>query len=133
MKKRGQLVYKALISVIVSAIVVVAFVMAGKTYGNQEAYYKLAIAKDLALTIDLIYALPGDIEYVYANDVSAYGIEIKNNYVKVYDYKLGKMDPTAASYNYAGIGNDAINADIKGLKFVKLSKKHGQIKIIGVP
>ncbi len=133
MKKRGQLVYKALISVIVSAIVVAAFVIAGKTYGNQEAYYKLAVAKDLALVIDLMYSLPGDIEYVYATDVSAYGIEIKNNNVKVYDYKFGKSDPTAASYNYVGIGSDAINANINGLKFVKLSKIKSQMIVNGVP
>lgn len=133
MKKRGQLVYKALISVIVSAIVVAAFVIAGKTYGNQEAYYKLAVAKDLALAIDLMYSLPGNIEYVYANDVFAYGIEIKNYNVKVYDYKLGKSDPTAGSYNYAGVGSDSINANINGLKFVKLSKLNSQIIVTGVP
>jgi len=132
MEKRGQLVYKALISIIASAIVVIAFIAAGKTYGNQEAYYKLAVAKDLALVIDLMYSLPGDIEYVYATDVFAYGIEIKNGNVRVYDYSLGKLDPTAASYNYVGFGSDAINANINGLKFVKLSKINGKVIVTGV-
>ena len=131
MKKRGQLVYKALIVIIASAIVIFAFVKAGTSYGNQEAFYKLAVAKDIALTIDLMYALPGDIEYVYPNDISAYGIEVKDNNVRVYNFKLGKNDPTAAAYTYAGMSDDAIRADINGQKFAKLSKTSNQIKIIG--
>ena len=132
MKKRGQLVYKALIVIIASAIVVFAFVKAGASYGSQEAFYKLAAAKDIALTIDLMYALSGDIEYVYPNDISAYGIEVKDNNVRVYNYKLGKNDPTTVAYTYAGISNDVIRADINGQKFVKLSKINNQIKIMGV-
>ena len=60
MKKRGQLANKAFIVIIVSAIVILAFINAGKSYGKQEVYYKLAVARDLAITIDLAYSLPGD-------------------------------------------------------------------------
>ena len=132
MEKGGQLVYKALIVIIASGIIVSAFVSAGKSFGTQEAFYKLALAKDLALTIDLMYALPGDIGYIYPNDISAYGIEVKDNNVKIYNYKLGKSDPTTAAYSYAGISVDAINTNINGQKFVKLSKTNSQIQITGV-
>ena len=132
MEKRGQLVYKALIVIIASGIIISAFISAGKSYGSQEAFYKLAIAKDLALTIDLIHALPGDVEYTYPNDISSYGVEINGNSVRVYNYKVGKSDITAATYAYVGMSNNIVNADIGGKKYVKLSKVNNQIKIMGV-
>src|SRR3989344_3720260 len=92
MEKRGQLVYKALLVIIASGIVVTAFLAAGKSYGSQEAFYKLAVARDLALTIDLIYGLPGNIEYIYPNDISDYDIEVKDSLVKVYSHNLGKTE-----------------------------------------
>ena len=90
MQKRGQLVYKALIVILASALVITGFLQAGKSYGSQEAFYKLAVAKDLALTIDLIYAFPGDIVYIYPNDVSGYYIKIKQNTIKVYSEEQDK-------------------------------------------
>jgi len=132
MEKRGQLVYKALLVIIACGIVVVAFVVAGKSYGSQEAFYKLAIARDLALTIDLMYGLPGNLEYVYPNDVSDYDIEAKDNMILVYSHNLGKTDPTLASYIFAGIDKDYINAEIKGTKHIKIEKVNEKIRISGV-
>ena len=132
MEKRGQLVYKALLVIIASGIVVTAFLAAGKSYGSQEAFYKLAVARDLALTIDLIYGLPGNIEYIYPNDISDYDIEVKDSLVKVYSHNLGKTDPTFASYNFAGINKDTINAEIKGKNLILLEKINDNIKMTGV-
>lgn len=132
MEKRGQLVYKALLVIIASGIVVAAFLAAGKSYGTQEAFYKLAIAKDLALTIDLMYGLPGNIVYTYPNDISDYDIEVKDNLVKIYNHNLGKTDPAFASYHFAGISKDTINAEVKGKKSILLGKINGNIKITGV-
>lgn len=132
MKKRGQLVYKALLVIIVSGIVIAAFVAAGKSYGSQEAFYKLAVAKDLALTIDLMYGLQGNIEYTYPNDLSDYDIGARGNEIKVYDDKLGKQDPTAASYRFAGLAADSINFQVKNKKYVRLEKIDNKIKITGV-
>lgn len=128
MKKRGQLIYKALIVIIGSALIIAGFLQAGKSYGNQEAFYKLAVAKDLALTIDLMYALPGDIEYTYPNDISGYIIEIKGNTVKV---STSEQDKNFGLYNFAGSENDLINFQIKGQKLVKLEKISGNVKITG--
>ena len=132
MEKRGQLVYKALLVIIASGIVVTAFLAAGKSYGNQEAFYKLAVAKDLALTIDLMYGLPGNIQYTYPNDVSEYDIEVKDNNIKVYNHNFGRTDPTFASYSFAGIDKDIINSDVKGKKFIHIEKTGESIKITGV-
>ena len=132
MKKRGQLVYKAIISLIASAIIVISFISAGKTFGNREAFYKLAVAKDIALTIDLMYGLPGNVEYFYPNGISGLSIEIKDSIVKIYNSEYDASDSTAASYQFNGIASDMINAKIDNKKFLKIEKTGGRIKISGV-
>jgi len=132
MKKRGQLVYKALVVIIASAIVIFAFVKAGQSYGNQTAFYKLAIAKDLALTIDTIRGLPGDIELTYPNDVSGYDIEFKTNTVIVYDHSSGKLDPLQASYNYHVPEKYYQNTIIQNANFIKFSKIGDKISVSGI-
>ncbi len=131
MEKRGQLVYKALISVIASAIVVAAFITAGKSYGNQEAYYKAAVARDIALLLDTIISSSGDVEYTYPNDVSKYLIEVKDNVVRVYDYNFGKTDPVQASFRFAG-GKQTIDSQISGLNYINIRKMSGKIEITGI-
>ena len=132
MEKRGQLVYKALVVIIGSALIITGFLQAGKSYASQEVFYKLAIAKDLALTIDLLYSLPGDIKYVYPNGVSGYDIEIGENKVTVYDTNQGKLDTNQKSYNYVGSESYPVNAYIKNQKFVKFEKTNSVITISGI-
>lgn len=130
--KRGQLAYEALIIIIVSGIVVFTFVKAGEAYGSQEAFYKLAVAKDLALTIDSMYAIPGDVEYTYPNDISDYDIEIKENTIKIYNHKLGRKDITPASYSFVGLVTDLINTRIENKNLIKLKKVNSKITVSGV-
>lgn len=133
MKKRGQLlIQKAILVLLTSAIIIIALLQAGKTYGSQEAFYKLAVAKDLALTIDLMYALPGNLQYTYPNDISGYDIKIKENTIKVYKHDLGISDPTSAIYSFVGLGTDSINIKIKGSQFIRLEKIDNHITIKGV-
>ena len=129
MKKRGQLVYKALVVIIGGALIILGFLQAGKEYGSQEAFYKLAVAKDLALAIDLMYALPGNIEFTYPNDISGYDVEIKENTVRVYN---GEGDKVKGIYTYAGTDMDLINVHIENSKFIKLQKINNNIIITGV-
>lgn len=132
MEKKGQLVGRELVAIIASAIVIAAFYVAGNSYGSQEAYYKLAVARDLALTIDMMYALQGDVQYTYPNDISDYGLEIKGNTIKVYNNKRGKQDTMAASHNFAGTYAAALNAEVVNKKFVKFEKTGDKISISGV-
>lgn len=132
MKKRGAIPFKALIVIITSAIVLIAFYSAGKTYGNQEAYYKLAVAKDIALTIDYLYSVPGDAEFIYPNDISGYDIEIKDGSVMVYQRDFGKLDVTAGIYGYAGMSYDKINTFVSGSKYIELKKTGNTIEAIGL-
>ena len=132
MKKKGQLVNKALIVLITSAIVIIAFYSAGKTYGNKEAFYKLAVAKDIALTIDYLYSIPGNIEFIYPNDISGYDIEIRDDSVRVYQHNSGSLDTTAGIYWYVGTSYDKINIFISGPKYVKLEKTGNSIEATGL-
>lgn len=132
MEKRGLIIYKALLILVASAMIIAAFYSAGQAYGSQEAFYKLAVAKDLALTIDLMYGLPGDVKFTYPNDVSKYEIDIGGNTIKVYRQDLGKGDRTFGTYSFVGIGQDSINTQIKGYKFVMLEKINNHIEVKGV-
>ena len=131
MKKRAQTVYEALVIIICGALIIAGFVQAGKSYGRQEAYYKLAVAKDIALTIDLLYGMPGDVSFKYPNDVVGYDIEIRNNVVKIY-HTGSANDLTSQSYTFAGIDKDPLSITIKNQKFLKFEKSNGRIKISGV-
>ncbi|MEK6943193.1 MAG: hypothetical protein AABX00_03975 [Nanoarchaeota archaeon] len=126
MQKRGQLVNKALIVLIVSAIVVIAFISAGKSFGSGDAYYKLAVAKDLALSVDLISGMPGDVVFTYPNDVSGYDIEVKKNLILVYGNKLGKLDPVKATYSFSSVGQIE-DVYIKNAKYVTIEKTGNKI------
>lgn len=130
MEKRGQLVSRAIFAVIASAIIVVSFRSVGEAYGTEEAYYKLAVAKDLALTIDLLYSLPGDVEYIYPNDVSGYDIELKDNKVSVFKHDSNKLDPSIGIYEFVGISSDKPNFIVKNEKFVKIRKIGNNVAII---
>ncbi len=127
-----QLTYKILFVTIVSVILIGVFKSTGEAYGNEETFYKLAIAKDLALTIDVMYSAPGDFEYVYQNEVSGYDIEIKDNIVKVFKHNSGKQDPTIGISTFAGIESDIPNLFIQNEKYVKLKKINNKLQLEGV-
>ena len=132
MKKRGQLVYKAIISLVVSAIIIAAFISAGKSYGSNEASFKLAIAKDIALLIDVIYAYDGDIIFNYPNDISGFEIDIRDGLVRVYSKSQGRNDVTAQSYFYSGNAKESLDFSIINSKFIRFEKSNGKLKISGM-
>lgn len=131
MDKRGQTVYKVLIVLVAAGLIIYTFVNAGISFGSQEALYKLAIARDLALMIDLMYGLPGDLQFTYPNDISNYDIEIKNNVVKIYN-PLSIADQIARTHSFAGISSDSPSAEIKAKKFVRLEKVGNKMTITGI-
>src|SRR3989338_7902274 len=98
MKKRGQLIYKALFVIIISVFIAIFFPYVGKMYGTGKAYSKLAVAKDLSLLIDTLYAYPGDVYIVYSSDLTGYTIKFYSNKIMVYDSQIGEIDPTAGIY-----------------------------------
>ena len=130
MKKRGEeLSLLALLVLIASAVVFGVLVYKGYSYGSQHEYYRIAVARDLALTIDSMYSVSGDVDYIYPSDVSGFGIKIKDNLVNVYDTNYNLLP---SSYHFAGFASDKIDAAVEGAKFVRLEKTGNKIKITGV-
>jgi len=130
MKKRGALPLKYLYRLIAFFVIIGIFTYAGRIYGSGEAYYKLAIAEDLALTIDLIYSVPGNVVYVYPNEITGYDVEFKDSTVTVYDNTIPK-DPLPASYNFAGISGDKLDSLIKKPVYLRFEKTGNKITITG--
>ncbi|MFW9876296.1 MAG: hypothetical protein ACFFG0_24635 [Candidatus Thorarchaeota archaeon] len=129
MKKRGQLIYKALIVIVISAFIALFFPYVGKVYGSGEVYSKLAVAKDLALLIDTLSAYPGDMHIVYPVDLTGYTIKVNSNRVLIYDSAIGEIDPTASVYKFVKAGEKIIEVEIKDPKNLVLNKEDNEIKI----
>lgn|SRR3989338_3010541 len=102
MQKRGSLVYKALITLILSAIIVTSFVTIGNQYGSEEAAHKQAIANDLALIFTEMQAMPGDLTLAYGQDTARYGIRVSGTSILVYSADLGPSDLTAGRAGFSG-------------------------------
>ncbi|HIH04635.1 TPA: hypothetical protein HA228_00265 [Candidatus Woesearchaeota archaeon] len=102
MQKSGTLVYKALITLILSAIIVASFVTVGNQYGSAEAPHKQAVANDLALILTEMQAMPGDLTLAYGQDVSRYGILLSGNSILIYSAGLGRTDIIAGKAAFNG-------------------------------
>ena len=105
--KKSALVLKALAVSIICIFLIVVFVQGGKAFGSQDYFFKIAMARDIAITIDALYALPGDayIEYpidMNPTDFRGYGIKVTPNKVEVFSSDFGELDPTSASYDFTG-------------------------------
>ena len=129
MKKRAQLTYKAMISLIASAMVIAAFYAAGNSYGNSEAYYKLAVAKDLALMLDLVYSYNGNVDIIYPNELTGYDVEVYDQSIRIYGTNYGKEDLIFESYSLVSNEKDIPNFYIKNPKFLNIQKRDGKVII----
>lgn len=100
MKKRSQLTLKGLIELVSIAIVVLLLVYIAVSKGSGEAFFKERSAKELALLINTLCSLPGNAEIVFPTDLSKFKIEVKDNFVYIYNerFKENAEDPTAGKY-----------------------------------
>ena len=106
--KKSSIVLKAMAVSILSIFVVVTFLQAGKAYGSQDIFFKSALARDLAIMIDALYALPGDVYIEYPIDLDpadfrGYGIKITPNKVTIFSSEVGEFDASSASYHFTGM------------------------------
>ncbi len=123
MSKSGQLVLKAIVSLLISALVIVLYPIVGQTYANRETFKNMIVARDIALTIDALYSRPYDATVYYEKDLAGSTVEFSGSYVKVYDRSLGeKFDPSLAEYKFFTTGHE-INAKFESPKKIKFEKK----------
>lgn len=125
MDKKGDFTLKALILLIISVMVVVAFYQGGFSYGNMDAYYKISVAKDIALIVDSAYALPGDVELNYNNNLSKYSVIVDGNIVKVYSKSFGAVDFTGGEYKF--FGPEIKHVEVSSPENFVIKKSEGKI------
>lgn len=131
MVKRGQLVVKALIVLVVSAVIILAFPYIGESYGSRNVYKKEIAAKEIALLIDTLYAYPYDIVVYYEKDLTGFIVEISENEVKVYDARFSNydIDPTRKKYEFFPTGINEIKIKLENSKKIKFEKSQERLII----
>src|SRR3989338_4625641 len=90
--KKAVLSLKALAIIVMSTLVLIGFLMAGKAYGSNDMFFKYAVAKDIAILMGTVYGLPGDAEIYYpVNLFNKYGVKIVDNEVTVFSSNAGQL------------------------------------------
>ena len=130
MIKRGQIVLKFTIILIISAVVIISFVNIGQAYGKGTVYRKTIAAREIPLIIDALYSYPYDSIVYYNKDLSGLTVEIIDGKVKVYDSKsiVGK-DMTSRQYGFFPTGQNKIEAKLEDPKNIRFEKKNNIIVI----
>lgn len=126
--------------------VVIGLILAGlvscstvqKTYKDLKGttFEKNYIAREIALSLDVVYAAPGDVEYTYSMRTYKFVVEIKNSKVFVKDI-LCEQDNTAGIYDYFWSTNTPLSVSILPLAdkndirpmLIKLSKKSDALSV----
>lgn len=131
MPKRGQLVLKAVIDLIISAAIIFAFPYIGQSFGSGDVYKKEIVAKEIALIIDSLYAYPYDIVVYYEQDLTGFIIEISNDEVIVYSITSNGYDSdlTYKKYKFFQTGDNVIKAKLESPKRIKFEKQTNQLTI----
>lgn len=125
MQKRGQLLsFKNLIEVLLSFGMIVVFLLAGRALGSGEFHHKASIAQDIALTIEQLHAMPGDVTFYYPQDVSRYTVLANGNTITLSTAALIK-DPLQVSATFVGLPMD--NAKIEKPTQLLIKKSEGKI------
>tara|TARA_Y100000310_G_C20669553_1_gene809477 strand:+ start:2162 stop:2578 length:417 start_codon:yes stop_codon:yes gene_type:complete len=128
--KKAAIINKWLILGIFVAIVFAFFVRRGTETGNQEMVVKAAMARDIAVVIESLYAVPGDVEYIYPEDVSKYTIIVKDNKVEVSSSGLEFVRSKTSKYEYVGIGESIIDARVEDSSRIKILKVGSEIEVL---
>lgn len=121
---KGSLVVRAIIFLVVSLVIMSSLIYIGKSYGSGEAYKKVIAAKEIALTIDTLYAYPYDMVVYYEKDLTGLIVEIFDNRVSVYNAEFNRknFDPTFREYNFVPITANKISAKLENPKRIKFEK-----------
>lgn len=122
MSKRGAvMLFIMIIGLVVSVIVAFMFPIIAKAYASGNIILKVAAARDIAITIDTIYAYPNDLELEYDVDLSKFDVEISDNVVNV----------DGAEYGFVPIG-DSPNVILNRPKKIVFQKENDILTITGI-
>lgn len=127
MKKRGQLILKPTVELVVSIVVFLLFIYVGKTWGNAEVFQKARVAKEISLIIDAMHTTEGNVYINYPANVSKFNIKFFDDKVKVYSMV---DDPTAYTYSFIKIRGMTLNKEIKEPRKMVLAELGDKILIL---
>jgi len=103
-KKRGQIVLKPAIEIIVAITIFLIFIAVGKEYGTGEIFQKIRASNDNALSADALYAFPGNAYLPFLGSSSKFLINFERSSVKIAAYE---NDPLQATHFFVkGAGPD---------------------------
>jgi len=124
MAKRGQIVVKFIIILMVSAAIIFIYPYIGEKFGKGDVYKKALIAKEIALTIDVLYSYPYDAVIYYDKDLTAFNLEIAEGKVIIYDriFQSKNLDPTRAEYMFFATGTSNPNIKLESPKKLRIEK-----------
>lgn len=131
MAKRGFLALKTIITIAMAVFVLVATSYIAKEFGTAEIYRKEVAAKEIALTLDVLYAYPYDTVVYYDKDMTGMIVEVAGNKVIIYDsrFSSSSLDPTSRKYDFSQAGSNPLKARIANPKILKFEKIGGKIGV----
>ena len=112
-----------IIIIVVALVVALMLPYIAKAYASGDVVLRTAAARDIALTISMIYAYPYDMEATYDFDLSKFLVKISENQVTV-----GKDLKRGSKYNFVAIGDDKPGFILKNPKKIIFGKKDGKFK-----
>lgn len=123
MSKKAQLVFITIIIIVVALVVALMLPYIAKAYASGDVVLRTAAARDIALTMSMIYAYPYDMYVTYDFDLSKFLIEISENKVTV-----GKDLERGSKYSFVAIGDDKPGFILKNPKKIIFKKEDGKFK-----
>lgn len=117
-----------LLSGVMLLVVLLVMGMIYKERVSDDTLEKVIIARDISLLLDVMYAAPGDVQYVYDLGDLSYGISVENGVVQV-------LDPDSkVVYVYGedtGFENPVLEAG-QPVSQIQITKRDGIVRVVGV-
>lgn len=128
MKKRGAetltLVYA--LELIAGVVIALLIIHVATSYGKGEAINKKYLAKDMALQLNTLYAIPGNAYIVNSENMEKFSIRFTEEIVEVYEFE---KDPTRGIYPYVRTANSKLDINFDKPKQLVLIKDGNEIKV----
>ena len=124
-KKGQQYITLAIIGFFVAAFLIIAYPKIAEAAASGKLAKKAAVARDIALILDTMYAYPYDMEVGYDVDLKDFGVRVEGSmvYVNLIEFSL---DPTSASYSFVP-ANDNPRFKAEGTDKIIFKKVDGKI------
>jgi len=120
---KKSMVFWMFIEIIIGVLAAYLLTSVALNYGEQNIFLKTKLARDIAIEVNTLYAVPGNIYLQYPQNLSDYRVEFDENVniVKVYQ----SIDPIPPSYNYVGEHIDYLKEYKKD--FLEINKDKNKI------